>query len=217
LPKKIDSDALGILNKSLGLTGAGSPITELQDGIVDQTLDVGPIARRGRTLQPSGGIFTAVMRNVHAGATSLTSEETPYDILAANALPPWPTPVPAQFDVWLLSASLRRVAGTGTIAATLSIRYEATQQGWGIDDSNAAVALLSITSVAFWDAVVVAGDLVMCFTSGGGGSRWPINMRLPRKPNTTLVFGSTAGAAATYVCDIILGLFPVALGQDGGF
>ncbi len=33
--KKIDSDALGVLNKALGLSGVGSRVTELADGVGD--------------------------------------------------------------------------------------------------------------------------------------------------------------------------------------
>ena len=71
--KRIDSDALGILTKALGLTGAGSQLTELADGVVDQALDVVPIVRRGRVIGASEGLFTAIMRNVHTDAETLTT------------------------------------------------------------------------------------------------------------------------------------------------
>jgi len=213
--KKVDSDALGVLNQALGLTGAGSPITELTDGIVDQTLDVVPVVRRGRTQARTDGLYTAVFRNVHSGASSLSSEINPYEVTPAIAIAPYPTPMPRQFDIWLLSATLRRATGTGTLAAALYIRYSAIQQGWGIDDGNAAVALLSIVPFAFWSTVFNTGGTVIGTDGLGGQLNSVQGMRLPRDPNLALVFESMSSAASNFTCDLVLGVFPVSLGQDG--
>ena len=58
--KKIDSQALDVLQKALGLSGPGSPITELTDGVVDQVLEVGGVIRRSRTQAGTEGIHAAV-------------------------------------------------------------------------------------------------------------------------------------------------------------
>jgi len=211
--KKVDSDALGILNQALGLTGAGSPITELADGVVDQTLDVVPIARRGRTQAATDGLYTAVFRNSHPGSGGLSSEIQPYDVTPGIEFPPYPTPTPRQFDIWLLSATMRRASGSGTIQAALYIRYAQTQQGWGIDDSNNAVSLLSIVPVMFWNTVLGTGFTSVVASSGEVVSR--AAMRLPRDRNLSLVFETSASALSVYVCDMVLGVFPISLGQDG--
>jgi len=213
--KKIDSDALGVLNKSLGLTGAGSPITELTDGIVDQSLDIVPAVRRGRTLAGSGGIFTAILKNTHAGADTQLSQAFPYEVVPADVRAPYPTPMPAQFDIWLLSAAVRQTDGASTVSAGLFILYPTAQIGWGEDEAGAPVVADALMNVAFWDSGRGVGALSIAIAGGSGQGLMVINTRLPRSPNLQLQFRSTSSAITTFHCDIILGVFPIALGQDG--
>ncbi len=213
--KKIDSQALGVLNKSLGLTGAGSPVTELTDGIVDQTVDVVPAVRRGLTLAGSGGIFTATLRNIHVGATSELSQAFPYEVVPADVRAPYPTPMPAQFDIWLLSATLRQTAGGSTLSGGLLILYPTAQMGWGEDSAGAPVVADALMPVAFWDTVRGTGTVSIGITGGGGVAYNAINTRLPRSPLLQLQFRTSSSANTTFHCDMVLGVFPVALGQDG--
>ena len=213
--KRVDSDALGVVNDALGLTGAGSAVTELSDGIVDQALNVVPIVRRGRTLAKSQGIFTGVFRNVHSGGGALSSQINPYDVGFDAELPPYPVPIPRQFDIWLLSATGRRVTGTGTVTASIIIRYSAVQQGWGISDTNTPVALLSEVPVALWSILFGDGTTTWLRDSNVSPNAPEFAIRLPRDRNLTLIFQSNVSAAATLVADLVLGVFPVSLGQDG--
>lgn len=215
MTKTIDSDALELVNTALGLTGAGAPVTELQDGVVDQVIDVGRIARRSRTLRPNDGIFIGIMRNVHAGSGSLINTSDPYDLAPALVISPYPAPVPKQFDLWLLGASVTFVSGTGTLTAALTMTYRAAQQGWGETNGNAFVIGSTEVPVAHWDSVITEGAIVFAGLSGDRGPHAQIGMRLPRSVDTALRFRSTASAVASFDLQLVLGMFPASLGQDG--
>jgi len=213
-PKKIDSDALGVLNKSLGLSGAGSPVTELMDGVVDQVLSVNEVARRGRTQAATQGIYTAVFENVHSAGDSERSSVNIYDI-GLGVIPPWPDPMPIQFDIWLLGATAIRLSGSGTVLANLGIIYGAAQQGWGRTDTGVGIVANFEHVVANWDSVLQIETLVFLRLEDAGGISSQPGIRLPRSPDTILTFASVSSAAATYRCQVVLGVFPASLGQDG--
>jgi len=216
--KKIDSDALGDLTKALGLTGRGAPVTELTDGIVDQALEVGPIIRRGRTLAGSQGIFTAILQNEHTDAETISNSIDPYKVPAAIAIPPYPpSPMPAQFDVWLLRAAVRRVSGSSTLRAVLQYQYPPSNQGWGVTDSGVAVVSNPVYNLAYWDAVIQVGT-----GNNFGGlalAEQPLAQmrpfRLPRNVDGPLIFISISSLTSVFQCQLVLGVFPIALGQDG--
>lgn len=217
MTKLIDSDALGELTKALGLTGSGAPVTELADGVVDQALDVVPIIRRGRTLAPSGGLFTGIMSNEHTGATTITTNINPFAPGAALALPPFPPTIPPQFDLWLLNATVRRQSGTGTLAAAMFFQPGARNQGWGVDDGGAQVVQQDIQCLAYWNTVFAANTVFAYFASTLG-PLMQIGMRLPRGTAAfppMLRFVSISSLTSTYNLSINFGLFPVTLGQDG--
>jgi len=211
--KLIDSDALGFLTKALGLTGRGSQVTELTDGVVDQALDVVPIIRRGRTLGKSEGLFIIRMRNDHSGAASVVATLNPY-ALAAGAVAPFPAPIPAQFDLWLLGASIRRTAGTGTLSAALLGIFTAEILGVSVQGASALAVGTTTHALAFWDAVV-SENIDFAILAGDRGPWKKLNCRLPRSVSTQLRFATTSSATSTYDLLIWVGLFPVSLGQDG--
>lgn len=214
--RRIDSDALGILTKSLGLSGAGSPITELSDGIVDQALDVVPIIRRGRTVAGSAGVYAAIMSNTHAGADTQLSTVNVYDV-AAGATSIWPVPIPEQFDVWVLACAMRRESGGGTITSLFSIQFPARTQGWGVDQAAAAVTQVDPVGIASWNGLIVTSTVDGNLT-GGRGPYKQLGIRIPRGTGAstgTLRWSTVSSAAAVFNLNLFLGLFPVALGQDG--
>lgn len=214
--KRIDSDALSILTKSLGLEGMGSQVTELNDGVVDQALSVNDVVRRGRTLGPTGGLFIGLLRNNHAGADSLTATVNPFNVTTALAFPPFPSPIPEQFDLWLLQANVG-VVGAGSMTAALFVNFPAASFGFSVTNAGGQVAA-AVTShpVAFWDAVVTE-NVIFGLLNGARGPQREIGIRLPRSGLTQLIFASTAAGAGARTFDLrmVLGLFPVSLGQDG--
>jgi len=212
LVKVVDSDALAIANKALGLTGAGAPETEITDGTVDQVLDVGPIVRRGRTHAGRSGIFTAVLQNVHdVGAESKNVSVNPFALADDVAIAPYPQIMPDTFDVWLLAAYINQVSGSGTLTASLSMQM--ASQGWGIDNGGTPIVSTPEFVLAYWDALVTEGVEFALRNGARGPTTFP-GLRVPRNAGVFLRFRSTSSAIATFNCNLLLGVFPVSLGQD---
>ncbi len=209
--KKVDSQALGIVNKALGLTGAGAPDTEFLDGVVDQVLPVGELIRRGRVLAGTDGIFTPTLRVNLSGAATDGTTVDPYRIGTTNRVAPYPAIVPNSLDVWLLGASVRQVSGTGTLNGVLSITVTTTQQGFGQDNAGLLVLVDQRIRLAFWDAIGSDGSNFGILNELGTHKR--LGIRLPRS-TTEILFRVTSSATSSWDCQLVLGLFPVALGQD---
>lgn len=216
MSRVIDGQALDILTKTMGLTGPGEQQTQLTDGIVDQSLDIAPIVRRSRTLNPSEGIFTASMTNVHTDAESLTTAVDMYRLGTGITVPPFPAAVNNTFEIWLLGAGLSQISGGGTLNAILDLQLRA--QAFGVDDSGVAVVSTPVMPLVHWDALVSEG-LTFGVTAGGELPYAPIGIRIPRHRlgagnGPILTFRSTSSITTSFRCLLWLGLFPVALGQD---
>jgi len=210
--KQVDSDALGVVNRALGLSGRGDDKTELTDGILEQAVDVAPMIRRGRTIQPSEGIFYGVLRNIHTATGLLTSNIFPWAV-DDQAVPPYPRRVPVQFDLWLLYATLIRTSGAGTTSASLSMRVSGLSQGWGIDNLGAKVVTLQPTPLLHWTFNVLLGDLFATLSASTQPLQ-KIGIRMPRVGSPSLQFKDNSSEAATWECQVMMGLFPVSMGQD---
>lgn len=212
--KKIDSQALELANRALGLTGAGSRVTELNDGIVDQTLSVGDIVRRSRVLGLTG-IFNGVLRNINLGSDTITTSITPYAIGTVAGVAPWPNPIPPGFDLWILYATVRIFSGAPlTGQATLNVRY-AANQGFGIDSAGAQVLTAQDQRLAYWDVFVTLGT-VFGIQNAVAGPLAKLGIRLPADAGTQINFITAQGAAACgFELQMAIGMFPTALGQDG--
>ena len=213
MTRRVDSDALGAINRALGLTGAGSGETEFFDGILDQVLDVGSLVRRGRTQAATAGQYVGRMRNVHTDAEALATAVLPYDVVVGGNAP-YPVPVSRRYDIWLLAAGTTRVSGSGTFNGALSVTYPAVNAGFGVDDSSVAVAAAGVdVAVVTWNALFIEASLTSGVQAGSDTSGLiAIGTRLPR--GSTLLFRSTSSLTSTYECQVILGVFPAGLGQD---
>lgn len=210
MPKKMNSDALWLLNRMLGLAGPDSGAqTELDSDRVDLVVDIGPVVRRSLALAGSDGIFWCYMENSHAAGDDEQSVADPY--APVGNIAPYPNPVPNDLEFWLLSAGLRRSAGAGGLTdGALFIAPATTQQGWGVDDGGAAVVSSFATSVARFDAII-AEQSAYGITEEGN-PEVVIGRRLPR--GTTLVFQSTSAAAADFQAVLMCALMPLGFGQD---
>ncbi len=215
--KRMNSEALVSANRALGLTGAGAALTELHDGEVFQIVDATVFARRGLTPSNSEGVFTGVMRNVHAGAGDLTSVFHPYDAdetTAGVAISPYLAPMPPGFDLWLLTISAREVSGSGTPSGILRLDYGAAKQGFGIEDDDSALVASSGHPVIAYDALGTFGGEVV-FIQEDGNPTWRVGpLRIPRGILARFLWSTTATALASYEVMLTLGVFPASLGQD---
>jgi len=214
--KQIDSQALAFITKALGLTGSGAPVTELEDGHVDQVLDIVPIVRRSRTLAQASGLYYALIQNVHTAAETLSTDITPW-AMVDDIFNTWSTPIPDGFDIWITSATVRVPSGVANYTeAALFLELPATAQAIGRNDSGAPVAAPCVIPLGFWSSA----DTV--FESFGllpdGTVTAPLRQRLPRDlTGTILRFISISSGIVTIRCQVQLGLFPVSLGQDAAF
>ena len=216
--RKVDSQALGLAGRALGLSGAGAPVTEFLDGLLEQGIDVAPIIRRSRTFGITEGLFTGLIVNVHGIADSITTRVQPYNVGPVASIAPYPDDIPAGFELWLFSAVMRETgAGGGLTGALLSVQF--ASQGWGINNAGAQIVVSREHPLAFWDALITE-QIIFGELAGNRGPYQRIGIRLPRSLNaageiTELQWRTTSAAAATFEVQVLLGLFPIALGQDG--
>jgi len=215
MTKRMDSDALGVLNRALGLTGAGSQVTELMDGVVDQVLDIVPVVRRGRTQADVQGLYYPTLRNTHGAANTQSNQIDPYNVGTVFDVPPYPANMPAQFDIWLIGASLRIVSGTASLfsLATLSLRVGTNSQGFGRTHTGGLILVSQNQRLAMWDAT--ATDVTAYGILNELGTHAKIGLRLPRGGGgSELFFDSVSTGIVAVDCQMILGVFPASLGQD---
>jgi len=214
--KEIDSDALRTINRSLGIAGglADAP-TVLDDSNVAQVLEISRLVNRGRTPAGSTGWFYGLFVNEHGVAGGLESLIDPYapDV---NAVAPYPAIVGRDTDFWLYGALVQRTAGAGTLAgAHLLVQPDASQQGWGIDDSGVAVAAGGSFAMTRWTGLDSSVSVGNPFGITGNGACYaPLNLRLPRGIVSLRFRSEAAGASATFQCWVVMGLFTEGLGQD---
>ena len=218
--KTIDSGALETLNKSLGITGS-SPVgaTEFLDSTLDQVLDVSQAVRRGRTLAGSTGLFTVALENIHTSSGDKVTTFLPYSpAVAGSVFPPWPSKIDHRlYDVWLLSASVVRRSGSGSITAILTTTQG--NVGVALDSAGDPLAVSEVQQfiLGTWNNLIDAG-LVFCLENDGGQTLVKPMMRLAPPNNINdapnVGFWTTTNSAATYQCSILFGIFPVGWGQD---
>ncbi len=203
---EVDSQALQKVSKVLQLSRGGSQLTEFQDELLQQVLDIAPIARRGLTLASTEGIHGANIINVHPGADTQSTTVDPWN-LAGSANPPFPNAIPTFFDLWLLRGSAFTSAGAGNFtSADLTVLIPAANGAFG------ALGATGMRLASWADELSIQGGQLST-NAEGDGIPLRFGMRLPR--NATIRFRSTSTAAATYRFDMFLGLFPSSLGQDG--
>lgn len=218
--RDVDSQVLGSVARTLGLAGAGAPVTVFEDGILQQVLDVSALVRRGGTISSSTGIYSARLTNIHVGTDTIVTDLCPArpalnSASVAFLSADWPTPVPRSLDVWLLSAFATTAAGSGDLeGGALQLLYGADQMAMG--SSRIATNIF----LQLYEVEVDIGTIVtfLSFDSAASPpSLLPIRLRPPGvdgNPFIRFTTQKTGGGAATYQLDLLLGLFPAGLGQD---
>lgn len=213
--RNIDSDALSQVQRQLGISGIGSGQAVLEDDELRQVLDVGPAVRRGRADVANGGWFWGVLVNDHEGAGDLTSFIDPYNVTAAFQLTSYPVEVDvSRFDIWVTGVSAVLTAGEATIVeAQFGFGGPLRSLAFSKDDDGATVALTGANlPLARWQGIAVdLGQGVQSLVNTGE-PYFPIKLRMPR--GSQMVFLSRSVGISTYQCQILMGLFPIGLGQD---
>lgn len=216
MSSEIDSSALLILNRALGLAGVGSQTSILDDGNVNLVMEISEIVRRSRSLAGTTGWFTCIMRNSHPAAGALNTTVNPYNVAGGSNTLPYPDPVPIGLDFWILGASCARNAGTGTLdGGVLQFAPDNLNMGWGIeDDGTTPIILAGAIDLAFWDGWDTSTGQPVGQNSISGATYQRIMMRIPRGVGTLRWFSDVAGAAADADVRMVCALLPESLGQD---
>lgn len=213
MSKSIDSDALGLINRILGLGGGGESDTDLEDQTLVQVLDVAAAVRRSLAGGVREGWFTGVMDNIHAAAGAVVTTVNPYTTSDVPTGGSWPQPVPKGLDIWVLGAALVVTgAGGGLDGGMLNLDPLPAQQGWGRDSAGAAVVGSGEFPIVRWTGIDSSVAPVPVGITGDGSVFVKTLVRIAR--GTQLLFRTDATAADTFRCTVLLGLFPEALGQD---
>ncbi len=212
--RKIDSDALTLVQRQLGLSGIAEPGTMLLGDELVQSLDVSSAVRRSRADIASGGIFNILLQNDHGGADSEVSSVDLYEA-AANALNTYPRAVSNRFDVWLLAVSAQRITGAGlTTAAVWEWLFPQRFMGVGRDDGGSTVAAKAVDfPIAFFDEMtaVPSGNVYARNSLTLEVSVYP-KTRVPR--GALLQFSTTSSGIMLVDGNALIGVFPLGMGQD---
>jgi len=212
----IDSAALDLINTALGITGVGdTEETIIDTRNVQQVLPILELVRRSMVFGTHGGIWQGDMVNIHAAAGDEESLIDPY-VPGALSTVGFPGSLGKQYDVWILQASMERTAGAGTLDGALlkSLPSGQSNQAWGVNSSAAAVTGIGQTVLGLWASVdaSAAGENAVGLL-GDGTTLLRTAFRLLR--GSEITYSTTAaGASATFRCRIIMGIFPIGLGQD---
>jgi len=226
----MNSQALALLDRILGLsgTGSGEQYTTLDDGNVQQVIEISEIARRSLTQAGTSGVFQVVMHATHTGASMTNMFLDPYNfgnsLTVSQDVNAWPVPVPRGLDVWLIGASFS-TDGNGSRLdwGQLSLQSPSSHMALNIGQIDAGGETqsgndLGWTHLARWDTWddddmiygVVNREL---WVTADGRAYVPFNMRLRRGQLLVAINDSSAGEVQTYL-SLTLGLFPEGLGQD---
>jgi len=197
---KVEGPSLELVQKAIGAVGIGSQHVEFPDGILNQTIDVMPMVRRGSSKQVVDGLGVLELINTHPGADTQLSQSAPYTLLEA-AFPNVP------YDVYLLSIIALRTAGAGGLTnARARVNYQATSA------FSASSAFPFSAWADGWNAIVVAGGVDYFARVGTGEIAIYPRMRIP--VGGVIGFESVSAAAATFSFRALLGIFPRGTGQD---
>lgn len=219
--KPLHSDALGVVNRLLGLAGTqvGASQTELDDGNLSQVLGVNELVRRSRTPAGTDGIFIGVFQNtMGAGETDETSFVDPYNIGAAVRKQPWVsdprTTIEQGIDVWVLGCAVKIVSGAANVdSAAFTRTFMREHWAWGVDEAGAGVLSNDVEFIAIANFTQVDTDTAIDFMKDPSGRTYiPVNMRIRR--GELLSFQTNANNAAVISGVMLLGQFPSAVGQD---
>jgi hypothetical protein len=229
MSRTMNSQALVLLDRILGLSGpGGEQYTTLDDGNVQQVLDIAAIARRSLTQAGSAGIYQLTMHATHDAGSLSNMFLDPYNFGASVTLTSrtnsFPTPVPRGFDVWLIGASFSTdTNGTRLDWGQLSLQSPSSHMALNIAQTNMGGETqetndLAWTHLARWDTIhtddmitgVVGRQL---WETTNGRAYVPFNMRLRRGQQLVAMNNSSSGEVQSYLT-CTLGLFPEGLGQD---
>lgn len=207
----VDSQALQTVSKTLQLSTPGAEETLFIDERLEQVLDVGPLIRRGLTLAGTEGLYTANIRNTHSGAEGNVANVVDPWNLGGSARPPFPGRIPLNQDLWITGFSAEVVSGgSGEFdEAFFDLFIPTTHQAFGTVTTNIVLAgWISSSSLAGTVHLTKRGSQTIAIYS-------EIKLRVPRDATFRFHTRNVGATAPVFQLNLLLGLFPSSLGQDG--
>ena len=231
MSRTMNSQALVLLDRMLGLSGpGGEQYTTLDDGNVQQVLEISEVARRSLTPAGSSGYYTFNMQSHHSAILLINQLQDPYNLseeitLGVADINGWPVPVGRGFDIWLIGASIYTDKVADADWALLQLNVPSRYMALSSHQSNMAPPSQNANDTAriilgrwdTWEADDSESGVVAIHAglTENGSTYLPINQRLVR--GTTIQLSTLATTYANnvrYYMDYILGIFPEGLGQD---
>lgn len=204
----VDSQALQRVSKTLQLSTPGAEETLFIDERLEQVLDVGPIIRRGLTLAGTEGLYTANIRNTHSGSQgNVVTVIDPWS-LGGVARPPFPGSIPNNLDLWITGFMMEIVSGTNEFdSGFFDLFVPTTHQAFGTISTNIVLGTwlgqITLAGVAFGKAFPATANF------------HKMGLRVPRNATFRFHTRNTGANSPVFQLDLMLGLFPSSMGQDG--
>jgi len=220
--REFDSAGLRTLRHILQTSSGPPQNVDLQDELIQQSLNVVAPIRRDLSPGGLGGLFTAKMFNGHGGSDTVTVDVNPYTLAEVTGVGfignGYPLPVEQlTFDVWLLAASAQTITGSGDFGGGFAgLISGSAAMGWR---RGSASSVAIINPFALYDQEVTYGNRVQLSDGAAGGhTLLPRPFRIGGSADVRIRFETVkAGAgAASYELDLLLGVWPASLGQDYG-
>lgn len=205
--RKVRSQALDQVQRSLKMAGPQVAVTEFDDGVLQQSLDVGELVRRGGALAGTEGLWSFEFALTTVGAGSSSTQVGFHD--SVFNLNGYPRPVPDNMDVWMLYSGVVISAAAALGLASISMLVPTRFDG---NDSGAPVASAIRVPLHTWTTSVDTGAGIFGMDALGQ-LLWEHAWRIPR--DSSFLFRITNLIAATTSWVGVVGLFPAGMGQDG--
>jgi len=208
LSQLVDSQALQRVSKTLQLSTTGAEETLFIDERLEQVVDVTPMIRRGLTLAGSEGVYSANMRNTHSGSQGNVVSIVDVWNLGGSARPPFPASIPDNLDLWITGFAAEVVSGDGFFDdGFFDLFIPTVNQAFGTVTTN--ILLVG------WDTEKpLAGTNFL--TPLGTQIYWSkIGVRVPRNATFRFHTKNNGANSPVYQLNLLLGLFPSSMGQDG--
>jgi len=207
---RVEGPALDLIRSSLGLLGPEAQITEYPDGVLSPVHEVSSLIRRSRAptgVSPTGGLWNYGFQNVHAGVSTIVNGVDVYALLAATN--GFPSPVPPQFDVWLLANFL--LLSTPALDTGIAV-VRVT------NSANGAIISNTDFPVGAWSSSATLATTIF-------GAPYPVGgppmlnthaHRIPRAVSglSNLLLQTTSTGIVTCTLQCLLGVFPAGMGYD---
>ena len=206
----VDSQALQRVSKTLQLSTPGAQETLFIDERLEQVVDVSPMIRRGLTLAGTEGLYSANVRTTHSGSQGNVSTSIDVYNLGGTARPPFPASIPDNLDLWLTGFSAENVSGpTFFDTGFLDMLITTEQQAFGTVTTNIQLGGW-VTEKSFAGVALLVGQ-----QSVGFGMFFGARIRIPRNAILRFHTRNNGANSPVYQLNLLLGLFPSSLGQDG--